>query len=282
MIPPSFSSGGQGPGASGHHGLAGNILPDDRLIEGTQGGQDALLKNRLKSLDRVPQVGVLGEGEVLLLGSELHELQPQMPDERLEMLVGNHRDPVAALAQGQPYPDKGVDIAGAANGDEEDVQKRSFNSWKCLTGAISLGLLRGMGVVGAAMRVVTAGGRFPAFLAMAPLSFQRASSFPCSRRHAETNFFVLSAGRRITKESSFPDPLAHPPREGQNRWWKVRTIINIIEIPRPADSQPARYPDGSELDADPANTPRRHDLAVLNLWRNVAAHQGTTLPPAAH
>jgi hypothetical protein len=51
-----------------------------------------------------------------------------------------------------------------------------------------LGLVRAMGVVGAAMRVVTAGGRFPAFLAMAPLSFQRPSSFPCIRRHAETNF----------------------------------------------------------------------------------------------
>jgi hypothetical protein len=34
-----------------------------------------------------------------------------------------------------------------------------------------------------------------------------------------------------------------------------------------------------ELDADPANAPRRHDLAALNRWRNVAAHQGTTLPP---
>jgi hypothetical protein len=34
-----------------------------------------------------------------------------------------------------------------------------------------------------------------------------------------------------------------------------------------------------ELDADPANTPRRQHLAVLNQWRNVAAHQGTTLPP---
>ena len=83
----------------------------------------------------------------------------------------------------------------------------------------------------------------------------------------------------MTKEISFLDPLAHPPKEAQYRWWKVRTIINIIEIPRPADSQPARYPDESELDADPANTPRRHDLAVLNQWRNVAAHQGTTLPP---
>jgi hypothetical protein len=34
-----------------------------------------------------------------------------------------------------------------------------------------------------------------------------------------------------------------------------------------------------ELNADPANVPRRQDLAALNQWRNVAAHQGTTLPP---
>jgi hypothetical protein len=29
------------------------------------------------------------------------------------------------------------------------------------------------------------------------------------------------------------------------------------------------------LDADPANAPRLRDLAALNRWRNVAAHQGT-------
>jgi hypothetical protein len=34
-----------------------------------------------------------------------------------------------------------------------------------------------------------------------------------------------------------------------------------------------------ELNADPANGPRLQDLAALNAWRNVAAHQGTTLPP---
>jgi hypothetical protein len=33
------------------------------------------------------------------------------------------------------------------------------------------------------------------------------------------------------------------------------------------------------LAADPANPPRLHDLAALNTWRNVAAHQGTALPP---
>ena len=32
------------------------------------------------------------------------------------------------------------------------------------------------------------------------------------------------------------------------------------------------------LNADPANAPRRQHLAALNQWRNVAAHQGTTLP----
>jgi hypothetical protein len=34
----------------------------------------------------------------------------------------------------------------------------------------------------------------------------------------------------------------------------------------------------SQINADPANGPRRRDLAALNEWRNVAAHQGTTLP----
>jgi hypothetical protein len=33
------------------------------------------------------------------------------------------------------------------------------------------------------------------------------------------------------------------------------------------------------LAADPANALRRQHLATLNRWRNVAAHQGTTLPP---
>jgi hypothetical protein len=33
------------------------------------------------------------------------------------------------------------------------------------------------------------------------------------------------------------------------------------------------------LAADPANALRRQHLAALNQWRNVAAHQGTTLPP---
>jgi hypothetical protein len=35
----------------------------------------------------------------------------------------------------------------------------------------------------------------------------------------------------------------------------------------------------AELDADPANAARLQDLAALNTWRNVAAHQGTNLPP---
>jgi hypothetical protein len=34
----------------------------------------------------------------------------------------------------------------------------------------------------------------------------------------------------------------------------------------------------AELNADPANPLRLQHLAVLNQWRNVAAHQGTTLP----
>jgi hypothetical protein len=35
----------------------------------------------------------------------------------------------------------------------------------------------------------------------------------------------------------------------------------------------------AELLADPANVLRRQHLAALNQWRNVAAHQGTILPP---
>jgi hypothetical protein len=34
-----------------------------------------------------------------------------------------------------------------------------------------------------------------------------------------------------------------------------------------------------DLTVDPANVPRLADLAALNQWRNVAAHQGTTTPP---
>jgi hypothetical protein len=34
----------------------------------------------------------------------------------------------------------------------------------------------------------------------------------------------------------------------------------------------------AKLNMDPANAPRRQHLAALNQWRNVAAHQGTTLP----
>jgi hypothetical protein len=34
----------------------------------------------------------------------------------------------------------------------------------------------------------------------------------------------------------------------------------------------------SEINSDPANVAHRRDLAALNEWRNVAAHQGTTLP----
>ena len=34
----------------------------------------------------------------------------------------------------------------------------------------------------------------------------------------------------------------------------------------------------AEINANPANHLRRQHLAVLNQWRNVAAHQGTTLP----
>ena len=33
-----------------------------------------------------------------------------------------------------------------------------------------------------------------------------------------------------------------------------------------------------EINMDPANAARRQHLAALNQWRNVAAHQGTTLP----
>jgi hypothetical protein len=87
------------------------------------------LKHRLKPFDGVPQVGILRKGEVLLLGAEPHELQPQMPDERLEMAVVNDGDPMAALAQGHAYPGEGVNVAGAAKGDEEDVQEHSFKSW---------------------------------------------------------------------------------------------------------------------------------------------------------
>lgn len=35
----------------------------------------------------------------------------------------------------------------------------------------------------------------------------------------------------------------------------------------------------AEVSADPANQVRRQHLVALNQWRNVAAHQGTTLPP---
>ena len=34
----------------------------------------------------------------------------------------------------------------------------------------------------------------------------------------------------------------------------------------------------SEINTEPANAPRLQHLAALNQWRNVAAHQGTTLP----
>jgi hypothetical protein len=34
-----------------------------------------------------------------------------------------------------------------------------------------------------------------------------------------------------------------------------------------------------DLATDPANVLRLADLSALNTWRNVAAHQGTTLPP---
>jgi RiboL-PSP-HEPN len=33
-----------------------------------------------------------------------------------------------------------------------------------------------------------------------------------------------------------------------------------------------------KINTDPVNAPRRQHLAALNQWRNVAAHQGTTLP----
>jgi hypothetical protein len=33
-----------------------------------------------------------------------------------------------------------------------------------------------------------------------------------------------------------------------------------------------------DLTVDPANPPRLADLSALNEWRNVAAHQGTTVP----
>jgi hypothetical protein len=33
-----------------------------------------------------------------------------------------------------------------------------------------------------------------------------------------------------------------------------------------------------DLAVDPANVPHLHRLAAMNKWRNVAAHQGTTLP----
>ena len=33
-----------------------------------------------------------------------------------------------------------------------------------------------------------------------------------------------------------------------------------------------------DLTVDPANQPRLADLSALNMWRNVAAHQGTTIP----
>lgn len=33
-----------------------------------------------------------------------------------------------------------------------------------------------------------------------------------------------------------------------------------------------------DLRIDPSNRPRLNDLSALNKWRNVAAHQGTTLP----
>ena len=33
-----------------------------------------------------------------------------------------------------------------------------------------------------------------------------------------------------------------------------------------------------DMTVDPANSPRLDDLSALNKWRNVAAHQGTTVP----
>lgn len=35
----------------------------------------------------------------------------------------------------------------------------------------------------------------------------------------------------------------------------------------------------AKLTVDPANAARRQDLAMLNKWRNYAAHQGTIAPP---
>ena len=50
----------------------------------------------------------------------------------------------------------------------------------------------------------------PASTAQAPLRFRPTRSFPARAGEAETNLFVLSTERAITKGSSFPDPLAHP------------------------------------------------------------------------
>jgi hypothetical protein len=39
-----------------------------------------------------------------------------------------------------------------------------------------------------------------------------------------------------------------------------------------------RFGHSLNLSADPANVPRLADLAAMNKWRNIAAHQGTPLP----
>ena len=65
---------------------------------------------------------VLQQGIELLGRAQGNELQPDVPHEPFEHGTGDHRDEVTTLPQGRSDGDEGVNVPGASEWDQENVQ----------------------------------------------------------------------------------------------------------------------------------------------------------------
>ena len=96
----------------------------DEAINRLDEGEDAEIENGAEAFAGMPEVGVVEECVEAAGVAEFDVLEAGVEDVVSEGTVGGQGDAVAALAEGGADADEGKNVAGAADGEEEDLHIR--------------------------------------------------------------------------------------------------------------------------------------------------------------
>ena len=104
------------------NGLPGNVSRSHQLVGRPNHSSDPR-HDRPRPAKTFPEGGVNGEFAVFGVGAKRRKLQADLIDQRSEMRIGRDTDVMPAGAKCQPDAYERMDIAVAAEGQEEDVRK---------------------------------------------------------------------------------------------------------------------------------------------------------------